>query len=717
MMNKRITKILLASFVLVASITKTAFANEGMWLPIYIKQLEGKMKSMGSQLTAEDIYSVNNASIKDAIVSFGGYCTGEIVSSKGLIFTNHHCGYEEIAALSTVKNNYLKNGFWAANHNAELPVEGLSIKILVRMEDVTAKMKDATDKEATKQEIISAASSEGPGYTAEVKPMFYKNEYFLMVYQEFSDIRLVGTPPENIGKFGGDTDNWMWPRHTGDFSIFRIYANANNEPAAYSPNNVPYTPKKHLPISLGGVKEHDFSFILGFPGRTQRYLTSYQINKLIETDYPLNSSIMDVKLKTLKEFMDKDEAIKIQYASNYASYANTWKYFLANVHSASNSNFLEVKSKFEAELQSWINANSTRKEKWGTLLSDIEDIQKKKKEASNLSSHLNFGYFAPDFIIYGFEYFKLSNFLNNDKKLSEEARLVADEMKAGLDAHFESYNATVDKQVFINMVNLIFKNLPKEDIAKALQNEEFQKLKGNTNEEKLKSYADVLFSSSLLTNKSKAAKFLKKPSKKALSNDNGYKYLQSVLEVYFKVLASSGNYNAKEEALMTEYMAAIMEYTKKDLLYPDANFTLRFTFGEVIRFNSLEGKDMGFFTNATEILAKESTTNPEFEVFDRLRDLIKAKDYGRYAAKGEDLKVNFLTNHDITGGNSGSPVINANGALIGIAFDGNWDGMIGDLSFEPKLQRTINVDIRYVLFIIDKYAGATNIIDELTIVE
>lgn len=715
-MNRLVSKILLSCLVLVAVATKSIYANEGMWLPMYIKQLEGKMQSMGSKLTAEDIYSVNHASIKDAIVSFGGYCTGEIVSSKGLLFTNHHCGYESIAALSTTKNNWLKNGFWAKNHAAELPVEGLSIKIMVRMEDITSKMLSEPNKDELEAKLIEEASKEGPGYTAEVKSMFYGNEYYLVVYQEFSDIRLVGTPPENIGKFGGDTDNWMWPRHTGDFSIFRIYADANNNPASYSPNNVPYTPKKHLAVSLGGVKENDFAFIMGFPGQTQRYLTSDQITKIINEDYPLGSSIMDVKLKAMKKFMDADEAIKIQYASNYASYANTWKYFLGNIYSAKHSNFVEVKKDFESELQEWINADPARKEKWGTLINDIAEIQKAELKTNKLQSYVNFAYLGPDFMRYALRFFRLPSMFVDGKKLSPQGQVVVEGIKAGVDEHFAGFNAKVDRQIFIDLSKLIFQNFSEDEIAEVL-NTNVKNAKGNNLDEKIEAYADEIFAKSFLVNKAKANKLLKKPTVKALKDDIGMQYFQSVLSLYFKVLQASGNSMQKEDELMKEYMAAVMEYRKKDLLYPDANFTLRLTYGEVLSYNGTDGKNMGYLTNASEILDKESTTNEEFEVFPRLKELIQKKDYGRYAEQGQDLKVNFLTTHDITGGNSGSPVMNKEGALIGIAFDGNWESMVGDLSYQANTQRTISVDIRYVLFIIDKYAGATNIIEELTLVD
>ncbi|MBL0911300.1 MAG: S46 family peptidase [Bacteroidia bacterium] len=692
----------------------TLRADEGMWLPIYIKQLESRMQQMGSKLTAEDIYSVNKASIKDAIVSFGGFCTGEIVSSKGLVFTNHHCGYDKIAELSTTQNNWLKDGFWAKSNEQEIPAPGLFVRILVRMENVTDKVKAAEDPEAAKAEMISAAEKEGAGYEAEVEEYFYGNDFYLLVYQVYKDIRLVGTPPENVGKFGGDTDNWMWPRHTGDFSIFRIYADANNNPAEYSPNNKPYQPKHHLPVSLKGIKQNDFSFIMGFPGRTQRYLTSDQIKKTISVDYPMSSSIMDVKLKTMKSFMDKDEAVKIQLASDYASLANYWKYMLGNIYSAKNSDFIEQKQAFEERLQKWIDADKGRSEKWGNLIADIKKIQTADEASNKLGNFLNFGYFGPAIVGAATRFYQLGNAITNDKKQPEKVQAQLDRVKAGLDKQFKEFNATVDEAVFVELGKYIMANLPKEDWPAEFSGEAFQKMKGANDQEKLKAYAANMYKKSIFANRAAMEKFLKKPSKKALDADPGYKYMQSVIGLYFKVMGAAGASEQAEGELMKEYMQAIREFTTDKPLYPDANSTLRFTFGSVQGYNGVDGKEFKFFTTADGILEKEKPGDLEFDVPKKLHDLIVAKDFGRYGNNG-DLNVCFLTTHDITGGNSGSPVIDGEGNLIGIAFDGNWESMVGDLSYQPKTQRTISVDIRYVLFFIDKYAGATNLIEELSL--
>jgi len=692
----------------------TVRADEGMWLPIYIKQLESRMQQMGSKLTAEDIYSVNKASIKDAIVSFGGFCTGEIVSSKGLVFTNHHCGYDKIAELSSTQNNWLRDGFWAKDNAQEIPAPGLFVRILVRMENVTDKIKSAEDADAIKEELISGAEQEGPGYEAEVDSYFYGNEYYLLVYQVYKDIRLVGTPPESVGKFGGDTDNWMWPRHTGDFSIFRIYADANNNPAEYSPNNKPYQPKHHLPVSLKGVKQNDFSFIMGFPGRTQRYLTSDQIKKIISVDYPMSSSIMDVKLKTMKTFMDKDEAVKIQLASDYASLANYWKYMLGNIYSAKNSDFIEQKQAFEQKLQAWIDADAARKEKWGNLIADIKKLQTADDASNKLGNFLNFGYFGPAIVSSATRFYQLGMVITDDKTQPEAAQKLIERARNGVDKQFKDFNATVDHAVFVELGKYIMANLPKEDWPEAFRNEEFQKLKGANDEEKLKAFAANLYKKSIFANRSLMEKFLKKPSKKALNADPGYKYMQSVIGLYFKVMGAAGASEQAEGELMTEYMQAIREFSAGKPLYPDANSTLRFTFGSVQGYNGVDGKEFKFYTTADGILEKEKPGDLEFDVPKRLNELIKAEDFGRYGSNGK-LNVCFLTTHDITGGNSGSPVIDGEGNLIGIAFDGNWESMVGDLSYQPKTQRTISVDIRYVLFFIDKYAGAGHLLEELDI--
>ncbi|MCX7649592.1 MAG: S46 family peptidase, partial [Flavobacteriales bacterium] len=433
-------------------------ADEGMWLPLYISKLQGRLKSMGCKLSAEDIYSVNKASIKDAIVSFGGFCTGEIVSPNGLVFTNHHCGYDAIADLSTVKNNYLRDGFWARSYAEELPVEGLKVRILQEMRDVTAEMKAAEDKEAKEKELTDPFTSKG--LEASVESYFYGNEYYLLVYKVYKDIRLVGTPPESVGKFGGDTDNWMWPRHTGDFSIFRIYAGPDNEPAEYSVHNKPYNPKKFLPISLKGIKENDFAFIMGFPGNTQRYLTSDGIRRIIYEEYPVASAIMDVKLRTQKKFMDKDEAVKLQLASGYASLANYWKYMLGNISAAKNSDFIQKKEEFEKAFQAWVDADAERKKKYGTLIADLKNIYNSNKEEHKLQSYLMFGFLGPDFARRASRLYGAAMQLKDEGPIPEALQKTFADLKKKLNKTFDEYNATVDIAVTTELLKKCLGDLP-----------------------------------------------------------------------------------------------------------------------------------------------------------------------------------------------------------------------------------------------------------------
>lgn len=707
---KRVSAILLGVFFLFQS----ARADEGMWLPLYLKQLEGKMQQMGSKLTAEDIYSVNKASVKDAIVSFGGFCTGEIVSNKGLVFTNHHCGYDAIAELSTTKNNWLKDGFWAASHDKELHVEGLKVKILVRMEDVTAKVKGAEGQAAVIKQLEADAAKEGPGYEGKVKSFYYDNEYILMVYQVFSDVRLVGTPPESVGKFGGDTDNWMWPRHTGDFSIFRIYADQNNNPAEYSLNNKPYTPKHSLPISLKGVKKDDFSFIMGFPGRTQRYLTSDAVSKTVGTDYPMMASVMEQKLKVQKSFMDKDEAIKLQLAGDYASFANTWKYFLGNVYAAKTSDFIQRKQDFEKSFNEWANADAGRKAKYGNLVADMKKAIESDPQSDKVMSYLNFALFGSQMISYAVKYYQVAMMMGEGTEIPAPALAIVEKNKGNLEKDFKNFNPTVDRAVFSTMLDLFMKDIAKESWPDVLTEGDYSKLKVKKGQSRTAAYTELVYGKSIFADKARMEAWLNKPDGKVLKADPGFKFMGSVIGLYIATSGKSGAASDSYDALMTTWMAAIREFKPNEMFYPDANSTLRLTYGSILPYDGRDAISYHYFTTAKGILEKEIPGDVEFDVPKKLRDLIVNKDYGRYGENGE-LRVNFLSNNDITGGNSGSPVINGEGHLIGIAFDGNWDSMVGDLSYQKKVQRTISVDIRYVLWFIDKYADADNIIAELDI--
>lgn len=709
---KRISALLLG-FSLVFQVAR---ADEGMWLPLYLKQLESKMQSMGCKLTADDIYNVNKASIKDAIVSFGGFCTGEIVSSQGLVFTNHHCGYDAIAKLSTTQNNWLKDGFWASSFDKELPVEGLKVKILVRMEDVTSKVKGVEGKDAIIKDMVAAAEKEGPGYKAKVESYFYDNEFYLLVYQEFSDIRFVGTPPENVGKFGGDTDNWMWPRHTGDFSVFRIYTDANNNPAPYSPNNKPYTPKHSLPISLKGVKQNDFAFVMGFPGHTQRYLTSDAISKTVGVDYPLMASVMDKKLQVQKSFMDKDEAIKLQLASNYASFANTWKYFLGNVYAAKNSDFIQKKQEFEKEFNAWANADPARKEKYGNLVADIKKTIESDPESDKVMTYVSFALFGSQLVNYAVKYYQVSMMMGDGAVVPEPIKAALEKNKANLDKDFKSFNPTVDRALFATMLNLYMKDISKENWPEVLTSGEFTKLKVKKGEDRVTAYTNLVYSQSIFADQARMKAWLDKPNGKTLKEDPGFKFMQAVIGVYLKYSDKNESASASNDELMTKYMAAIREFKADQFFYPDANSTLRLTYGSVLPYDGRDAISYNYFTTSKGILEKEIPGDLEFDVPKKMHDLIVNKDFGRYAENGE-LHVNFLTNNDITGGNSGSPVINGEGHLIGLAFDGNWDSMVGDLSYQKKVQRTICVDVRYVIWFMDKYAGAQNLIKELKIVQ
>ena len=696
--------------------------DEGMWLPLLLKDMNyAEMQRLGCRLSPEQIYSVNNSSVKDAIVQLGGFCTAEVVSPKGLMLTNHHCAYDAIASQSTVEHDYLTDGFWAKSHAEELPIEGLSVSFLVRMEDVTERMvnkadglKDMQRQMAMMQEIadIEAEASEDDRYVATVKDMFDGNAYYVFVYEVYSDIRLVGAPPSSIGKFGGDTDNWMWPRHTGDFSMLRIYASPENTPAPYSADNKPYVPKHYLPVSTKGLKEGDYTMIMGYPGSTDRYMTSHGVKNLMEVEGPTIVKTLEKRLAVMKAEMDQDDAVRIALASNYASLANTYKYYKGQLLGLNKFNLPAEKETQEKAFEAWVAVDEDRKNEYGDALSQIQEAFATHGQTNEKMSYLNMAGFGPGFIGPGIPVWRLKRTMEAAESEDDYADMVS-RLEEQLDDLFEGYFKHVDQKVFAATTHLMMEGLPADDRPDFFTSKAFTKAKGE-GETKCANYAAAVFKKSIIVDKARLKSFLAKPSLKKLEKDPGVAYIISIINYYRQMQTNAGMFEQAVAMNREVLLKGMMEMEDGKSFYPDANFTMRVTYGTVKPYSSWEGKPYESFTWASQILDKYKPGDQEFDVPEGLRNLIAAKDFGPYGKDGK-LPVCFIHDLDITGGNSGSPVINGDGELVGIAFDGNWESMISDLRFQDEYVRTISVDIRYVLFVIDKFAGAKHLVDEMTL--
>lgn len=710
---------IIALFFIQAFLFTSVRADEGMWLPLYINKVMNNMKSEGCKLKPEQIYSMNTSSVKDGIVHFGGFCTGEIVSDKGLIFTNHHCGFDAIAGLSTVEHNYLDNGYWAPTEADEIPVPGLKASFLVYMQDVTARVTGAANKDEEIKKIIGEATA-GTHYTAKVESMFYGNEYYLMVHEVFTDIRFVGTPPAAIGKFGGDTDNWMWPRHTGDFSVFRIYAGADNKPAGYSVTNKPYKPKYFFPINIKGIQPNDFVMIMGYPGRTTRYLSASSIESLTGVDYPERAKVLKTKLDMWNEEMVKDVNVRLHLSGDYASYMNAQKYYEGAMNAIKHSPCLTQKRILEKGFTDWVNADESRKTKYGSILSDLEKLEKESASIISFAQYLNYGYYGIQIGIFGRSFKDLYKVLSdspNDKNAIDE-KVAA--IRQGISGHFTGYEKAkiADQKAFAAVLRLAHKNLNQDYWAKTLTRSEFTKTAGQIGkEDNYEIYAALVFSTTMLADSNKLNKFLANPSKDAIDKDLGVLYALDLLELRDKYRPKIIEVTTKRNEIMKVYVQGLREYQSNKFLYPDANSTLRLTYGQVKAYAPKDGMSYNWYTSHRGILEKEVPGDSEFDVPSALKTLLVNKDFGKYANKQGELPVCFLANLDITGGNSGSPVINGKGELVGIAFDGVWEGMVGDIYFDDNYNRTISVDIRYVLFVIDKMSHADRIMGELKLVQ
>ncbi len=690
-------------------------ADEGMWLMMLIKRLNGvDMQKQGLHLTPEEIYSVNNSSLKDAIVSFGGFCTGEIVSDKGLIFTNHHCGYDAIAAASTPEKDFLKNGFWAMKEKDEFNAKDLYVRFLVRMDDVTQRINSKLNNNMTQEQrkaiidaeykAIQQENSENGKYTVSVRDFFNGNEFYYFVYQDYKDVRLVGAPPSALGKFGGDTDNWEWPRHTADFSVFRVYADAKGNPAEYSPTNVPLKPKHHLPVSLKGIQPGDFSMIIGYPGRTNRYMTSYGIDNLIKKDYPAWVQASNLAMTVMKKHMDKNKATQLDYASQYANVANYWKNRQGTIDAVIKNNTIAAKQAEEEKFNNW--SYLPGNDLYTGLLPNIQayynQISKRNVERMYSSQlQMNSKYITIPFQLGAL--FKV--YANQD--LNNRIAMKAD-VQAAIEEMYGDFDAALEGEMLNSLVGLYQKEVDRDVASKTLVAQDSQNL-------------SLLAHASIFANKASAVNFMLNPDKVKLDADALYQlsnqYItdqRGLIERFSKVDANFARNNRL-------YLDGLRKAFPDKKFYPDANSTMRLTYGKVDRLPQREdrkytGISDNFYTDMQGLVDKYKEGDEEFDLPKRVIDMHAMRDYGMYADAKGYLPVNFLTDHDITGGNSGSPVIDADGNLIGIAFDGNSEALSGDIVFEKDWQKTINVDVRFVMWTIDKYAGAKRLVEEMDFV-
>ncbi|MEX2596060.1 MAG: S46 family peptidase [Salibacteraceae bacterium] len=717
----RILSGLIASIFLFSGNVK---ADEGMWLPMLIKRLNyADMQKHGLQLSAEEIYSVNNASLKDAIVVLnGGSCTAEMISSQGLALTNHHCAFGVIQDNSTTDHDYLTDGFWAMAMNDELPAKDMTAGFLIEMRDVTDEVLgdisitlSGEERNAAVRSAIQAAEEKikedvEAHYNIQIRSFFEGNEYYAFVYETYRDVRLVGAPPSSIGKFGGDTDNWMWPRHTGDFSMLRVYMSPDGKPADYASENVPYQPKHFLPVSLDGVEKDDFAMIMGYPGSTDRYLSSYGVEQELTVRQPNTVKVRETRLAIMKEDMDASDETRIKYASKYAGVSNYYKYFIGQQRGLKRLKVKDEKQRLESDFMNWVNKDADRKGIYGSILTDWKEAYESTDETALYRTYLNECIFGSEAIVMAWRTSQLYSLLSADEPDQEKIDATVESLKTQASKFYKDYNMPTDQKVTAALLEFFSEDIP-EDLQPEFFKKYVSKYKGDFSK-----LADKMFSKSLFASESEYTEFLDDPKAKALDKDMVFEFMNGFLNHFrSEILPSMGPALAKIDNANRLFVNGLRKMNPDINYYPNANSTMRVTYGNVLDYYPADAIYYNYYTTMEGIMEKEDPTSDEFTVPSKLKELYNNKDFGRYGIDGE-MRVCFLSNTDITGGNSGSPVINGKGELIGCAFDGNWEAMSGDIAFEPDLQRTIAVDIRYVLFIVDKYAGAKHLVDEMKLV-
>jgi hypothetical protein len=701
-----------------------ARADEGMWLPHLLgAQRYADMKAKGLKLTADQLYSLNKSSLKDAIIIFGGGCTGEIVSAEGLIFTNHHCGYSAIAGLSTMEANYLRDGFYAKNKAEELPARGVNATFLIKIDDVTKQVQDSMqglswkDWEARKARVfnnIAKASTEGTHYNARVYSMFKDNQFLMYTYEVFNDVRLVGTPPESVGKFGGDTDNWEWPRHTGDFSIFRVYTGKDGKPAPYSADNVPFKSRHFLPISLKGVKEGDFSMIFGYPGGTNRFETSYGVKLATDIKNPAFVEMRDIRLKAMSEQMRKDPAVKLQLADVFASLANYWKFYDGETKQLLKYDVYGTKKKQEDALAKWIADNN--KTEYSSLFPDFEKAYKAWQPYAKHKEYFEQGIAGPMVVRFASRLAQLERAMVSGG--SAAAKNLMDNLSKERSALLEDLNKPSEQQMLWQIVKAFQEGIVTDQQPTLFYNLIKQNFGSLKDESSYRNWAASAFANTMILDDAKWKRFADNPNLGDLQNDPIYAMFNAFSTNWAKYQPEVSDFMAKNNELGHKYLKAYMEMNKGKVMYPDANFSMRTSYGKVAPYKPRDAVRYDFVTTSAGLLEKFKPGDYEFDLPSKQIELLKKKDFGQYADPvRKDLVIGFITTDDITGGNSGSPVINGNGELIGLAFDGNYEALSHKINFDKDLNRTICVDIRYVLWCVDKLGGASNIIQELKIVK
>jgi hypothetical protein len=714
---RRVKLSILFVFFIVCSLS----AKEGMWIPLLLEKYNlAEMQEMGFELTAQDIYDINNASMKDAVVVFGGGCTGEMISPEGLLITNHHCGYRQIQSHSSVENDYLTNGFWAMSREEELPNPGLTVRFLEYMEDVTDEVMDGTEVLETEErdkrlkqntDRLEKKVSENGNYMTQVKPLFYGNKYYLYVYKVFRDVRLVGAPPSAIGKFGGDTDNWMWPRHTGDFSLFRVYADRNNEPADYSPDNVPFQPKKFFPISLDGVQPGDFTMVFGNPGSTMQYIPSHEVDIIQNQRDPDRIAIRHKKLEIIKEAMESEPKVRIQYSAKHASISNAWKKWQGEILGLERLDAVNKKLAFEAEFKDWAEANGSWDSQYQQVFENFDALYFLYRDFIKASDYYS------EIVMRGIEAFQVASRVNDiiiniennqDKRLENDLKSTLE----FLPKFFKDYHQPVDEQLFEVLLPLLANDLKSEFTPEYLNT-----VLAKNDGEKL---VQKVYQKSILNDEQKLKELLETGDEKQLLKLRKDPLVELFNRLNFHYEANIkpvvDTLNSRINRNMKIYMAGIMEMKKGEPLYPDANLTLRVAYGKVEGYEPRDGVKYKHYTTLEGIMEKDNPEIYDYNVPERLKELFHSKDFGQYADSEGYLPVCFTASNHTTGGNSGSPVVNAKGELIGVNFDRCWEGTMSDIMYDPEQPPNISIDIRYALFLIDKFAGAGYLLEEMELV-